>query len=56
MCARVGNQRNHSVVTAGVRTDAVRSNRLTPYLLEDRESSYYQAAPHLHTEDNKSKD
>jgi hypothetical protein len=52
MCARVGNQRGRGVVTARVRTDAVWSlrhqrveistNRLTPYLSEDRDSSYYQ--------------
>jgi hypothetical protein len=51
MCARVGNQRSHGVVTARVRTDAVQSLRhqrrdlhqLTyPYLSEDRDSSYYQ--------------
>jgi hypothetical protein len=51
VCARVGNQRSRGVVTARVRTDAGRSlrhqfeistNRLTPYLLEDRHSSYYQ--------------
>jgi hypothetical protein len=51
VCARVGNQRSRGVVTARVRTDAVRSLRhqhrdlrqLTyPYLSEDRDSSYYQ--------------
>jgi hypothetical protein len=51
MCARVGNQQSHGVVTARVRTDAVRSLRhqrrdlhqsTYPYLSEDRVSSYYQ--------------
>jgi hypothetical protein len=51
VCARVGNQRCRGVVTAWVRTDAIRSLRhqrrdlhqLTYlYLLEDRDSSYYQ--------------
>jgi hypothetical protein len=50
MCARVGNQRSRGVVTALVRTDAVRSLRhqcrdlhqsTYPYLSEDRDSSYY---------------
>jgi hypothetical protein len=51
MCARVGNQRSHGVVTAQVRTNTVRSLRnqcrdllqsTYPYLSEDRDSSYYQ--------------
>jgi hypothetical protein len=51
MCAQVGNQRSCGVVTARVRTDAVRSlhhqhrnlhQSTYPYLLEDRDSSYYQ--------------
>jgi hypothetical protein len=50
MCARVGDQRSRGVVTARVRADAVRSLRhqcrdlyqsTYPYLLEDRDSSYY---------------
>jgi hypothetical protein len=50
MCAQVGNQQSRGVVTARVRTDDVRSlryqrrdlhNRLTLYLLKDRDSSYY---------------
>jgi hypothetical protein len=50
MCARVGNQRSCGVVTARVRTNAVRSLRhqrrdlhqsTYPYLSEDRDSSYY---------------
>jgi hypothetical protein len=51
MCARVGNQRSHGVVTARVRTDAVQSLRHQRrdlhqstylFLSEDRDSSYYQ--------------
>jgi hypothetical protein len=51
MCARVGNQRSCGIVTARVRTDAVRSLRhqrrdlhqLTyPIPLERSDSSYYQ--------------
>jgi hypothetical protein len=51
VCTRVGNQRSCGVVTAQVRTDAVRSlhhqrrdlhQSTYPYLLEDRDSSYYQ--------------
>jgi hypothetical protein len=51
VCARVSNQWSCGVVTARVRTDAVRSLRhqrrdlhqLTyPYLSEDRDSPYYQ--------------
>jgi hypothetical protein len=51
MCAQVGNQRSRGVVTAWVRTDAVRSLRhqcrdlhqsIYPYLSENRDSSYYQ--------------
>jgi hypothetical protein len=51
VCARVGNQRSRGVLTARVRTDAVRSLRhqrrdlhqvTYPYLSEDRDSSYYQ--------------
>jgi hypothetical protein len=51
MCARIGNQRSHGVVTARVRIDVVRSLRhqrrdlhqLTyPYLSKDRDSFYYQ--------------
>jgi hypothetical protein len=51
MCAWVGNQRSHGVVTARVRTDVVRSLRhqcqdlyqsTYSYLLEDWDSSYYQ--------------
>jgi hypothetical protein len=51
MCARVGNQRSHGVVTARVRTDAVRRlhhqhrdlhQSTYLYLSEDRDSSYYQ--------------
>jgi hypothetical protein len=54
MCARVGNQRSHGVVTARVRTNAVWSLRhqhrdlhqsTYPYLSEDRDSSYYQEHP-----------
>jgi hypothetical protein len=50
MCAQVGNQQSRGVVTARVRTNDVRSlryqrrdlhNRLTLYLLKDRDSSYY---------------
>jgi hypothetical protein len=51
MSARVGNQRSRDVVTARVRTDAVRSLRHQRrdlhqstylYLSEDQDSSYYQ--------------
>jgi hypothetical protein len=51
MCARVGNQWSHGVVTARIRTDAVRSlhhqrrdlhQSTYLYLSEDRDSSYYQ--------------
>jgi hypothetical protein len=51
VCAWVGNQRSRGVVTARVRTDAIRSihhqrrdlhQSTYPYLLEDRDSSYYQ--------------
>jgi hypothetical protein len=51
MCARVGNQRSHGLVTARVPTDTVWSLRhqrrdlhqsTYPYLSEDRDSSYYQ--------------
>jgi hypothetical protein len=54
MCARVGNQRSRGVVTARVRTDAVRSLRhqcrdlhqsTYPCLSEDRDSSYYHWRP-----------
>jgi hypothetical protein len=53
MCAQVGNQQSRGVVTARVRTDAVRSHRhqhqdlhqsTYPYLSEDQDSSYYQVA------------
>jgi hypothetical protein len=55
MCAWVGNQQSSGVVTARVRTDAVRSishqrrdlhQSTYPYLSEDRDSSYYQQIPH----------
>jgi hypothetical protein len=51
VCARVGNQRSHGVVTARVQIDVVRSlhhqhrdlhQSTYPYLSEDRDSSYYQ--------------
>jgi hypothetical protein len=51
MCTWVGNQQSRGVVTARVRTDAVRRlhhqhrdlhQSTYPYLSEDRDSSYYQ--------------
>jgi hypothetical protein len=51
MCTRVGNQWSRDVVTAQIRTDAIRSLRhqhrdlhqsTYPYLSEDWDSSYYQ--------------
>jgi hypothetical protein len=51
MCARVGNQRSRGIVTARLRTDAVRRLRHQRrdlhqstylYLSEDRDLSYYQ--------------
>jgi hypothetical protein len=51
MCARICNQRSRGVVTARVRTDAVRSfhhqhrdlhQSTYPYLSKDWDSSYYQ--------------
>jgi hypothetical protein len=49
MCAWVGNQWSHGVVTARVQTDVVQSLRhqdfhhsTYPYLSEVRDSSYYQ--------------
>jgi hypothetical protein len=50
MCAWVGNQRSRGVVTTQVRMKLFRvfvinveisTNRLTPYLSEDQDSSYY---------------
>jgi hypothetical protein len=50
MCAQVGNQRSRGVVTARfeptlfgafVINVEISTNRLTPYLSEDRDSSYY---------------
>jgi hypothetical protein len=51
MCAQVGNQRSRGVVTVRPRIDAIRSlhhqhqdldQSTYLYLLEDRDSSYYQ--------------
>jgi hypothetical protein len=50
MCAQVGYQQSRGVVTAQVRIDMfgafvinveISTNRLTPYLSEDQDSSYY---------------
>jgi hypothetical protein len=51
MCARVGNQQSRGVVTARFEPTLfgaiiinveISNNRLTPYLSEDLDSSYYQ--------------
>jgi hypothetical protein len=61
VCARVGNQRSRGVVTARVRSDAVRSlhhqhrdlhQSTYPYLSKERDSSYYQV-PHPGREEYK---
>jgi hypothetical protein len=56
MCARVGNQQSRGVVTARVRTDAVRSpchqhgdlhQSTYPYLSEGQDSSYFQVVSYF---------